>query len=109
MQVKYTRTGGAKAVTLREWDNCTPHDHTRNSFVSDDELDYEDGLCDNCGEICRNVALQSVDEVKLCYVCRMYYKLIRKHRPCSFTSASVSSVKEKLANVLKTCKTAPTN
>ncbi|VDN27162.1 unnamed protein product, partial [Cylicostephanus goldi] len=39
---------------------------------SDDELDYEDGLCDNCGEECRT--LQPIDEVKLCYVCRMYYK-----------------------------------
>ncbi|VDM80024.1 unnamed protein product [Strongylus vulgaris] len=54
-------------------------------FRSDDELDYEDGLCDNCGEECRT--LQPIDEVKLCYVCRMYYKLMRKHRPCNYTAA----------------------
>ncbi|KAL6743984.1 hypothetical protein Aduo_016964 [Ancylostoma duodenale] len=55
------------------------------SFRSDDELDYEDGLCDNCGEECHT--LHPIDEVKLCYVCRMYYKLMRKHRPCNYTSA----------------------
>ncbi|KAK6757508.1 hypothetical protein RB195_015371 [Necator americanus] len=54
-------------------------------FSSDDELDYEDGLCDNCGEECHT--LHPIDEVKLCYVCRMYYKLMRKHRPCNYASA----------------------
>ncbi|PIO77434.1 hypothetical protein TELCIR_00459 [Teladorsagia circumcincta] len=39
---------------------------------SDDELDYEDGLCDNCGEECNT--LHTIDDVKLCYVCRVYYK-----------------------------------
>ncbi|KAE9418305.1 hypothetical protein Angca_009249 [Angiostrongylus cantonensis] len=52
---------------------------------SDDELDYEDGRCDNCGEECNT--LHPIDEVKLCYVCRMYYKFMRKHRPCTYTSA----------------------
>ncbi|KHJ83329.1 hypothetical protein OESDEN_16974 [Oesophagostomum dentatum] len=63
----------------------TEIDSTITCFRTDDELDYEEGLCDNCGEECQT--LHPVDEVKLCYVCRMYYKLMRKHRPCNYTSA----------------------
>ncbi|XGW05420.1 hypothetical protein V3C99_016070 [Haemonchus contortus] len=59
---------------------------------SDDELDYEDGLCDNCGEECNT--LHTIDDVKLCYVCRVYYKLMRKHRPCNYAS-TVSEVRQR--------------